>query len=99
MQPVNEQHLVVKFQPSGQVTIYDYICNGNESYSLNQTETVYLSKIAPQRFSVLDSKKQPYSQLEITQLNTAHMQAKQYFEKQMPLMLNYIHLPGAKPLC
>ena len=100
MQPVNDQYRVVKFETGGAVKIYDYTCDFQDhSYRLNETETVYLSRIKENTFNLLDSKKKAFAKFEILQLNAQKMQAKQSFDKERPLILNYTRLQGAKPLC
>lgn len=100
MSPINEQYRVVKFHPNGTIKIYDYTCdNLNQSYQLNQTETVYLRKLKTNYFTLLDNRKKPFAKFEILRLTTRHLQAKQYFDKEQPLHLNYINIKGAKPLC
>lgn len=100
MQPVENQYRVLKFQTNGSVKIYDYSCNFHDgSYSLNATETVYLRPIKNNLFTLLDEQKKPFANYEILQLNTQKLQTKQIFEKERPLILNYVNLKGAKPLC
>ncbi|AGH38511.1 hypothetical protein F542_9700 [Bibersteinia trehalosi USDA-ARS-USMARC-188] len=100
MQPVENQYRVLKFHPNGLVKIYDYSCNFQDgSYSLNETETVYLSPIKENLFTLLDAEKKPFAKYEILQLNAQRFQAKQSFEQAHPLILTYTNLKGAKPLC
>ncbi|RRN04888.1 hypothetical protein V5G99_08735 [Bibersteinia trehalosi] len=99
MQPVESQYRVLKFHPSGLVKIYDYSCHTDGSYSLNETETVHLSPIRENLFTLLDAEKKPFAKYEILQLNAQRFQAKQSFEQARSLILTYTNLKGAKPLC
>lgn len=100
MSPVNDQYRVVKFQQNGSVKIYDYTCdNYNQTYTLNQTETVYLRKIKQNHFTLLDNNKKPFAKFEILRLTSHNLNAKQYFDNERPLVLNYTHIIGAKPMC
>ncbi|MGQ8820686.1 hypothetical protein [Bibersteinia trehalosi] len=99
MQPVENQYRVLKFHPSGLVKIYDYSCHTDGSYSLNETETVHLSPIRENLFTLLDAEKKPFAKYEILQLNAQRFQAKQSFEQARSLILTYTNLKGAKPLC
>lgn len=99
MHPVEGQHRVLKFQTNGAVKIYDYYCDTDGSYSLNETETVYLSTQKSNAFILLDNKNKPFARYEILRLTDKLLQAKQSFETERPLILNYTHLQGAKPLC
>lgn len=100
MHPVNEQYRVLKFHQNGMVKIYDYDCNQyGDSYRLNEVETVYLRKSAGKTFSLLDNQKKPFAQFEILTLNAKTMRAKQSFDSDKPLFLNYTNIKGAKPLC
>lgn len=100
MSPLDEQYRVVKFLQNGSAKIYDYSCdNLNHTYTLNQTETIYLRKIKANYFMLLDSHRKPFAKFEILRLTAQHLRAKQHFDNEQPLMLNYINLKGAKPLC
>lgn len=100
MHPINGQYRVLKFHQNGMVKIYDYGCNpygGN--YRLNEVETVYLRKIKENFFTLLDDKKNPFAKFEILSLNAKTMRARQSFDAERPLILNYTNITGAKPLC
>lgn len=103
MHPVNDNYRVIQFQRNGSVKIYDYSCEDSEHYRLNTTETVYLSNIGKNTFTLLDSHKKPFAQFKITQLNASSLQATQTFldKKIEPRTLNlsYNNIIGAKPLC
>ncbi|OAQ14981.1 hypothetical protein F480_11055 [Bibersteinia trehalosi Y31] len=99
MYPVENQYRVLKFQQNGSVRIYDYSCHNDGTYSLNETETVYLSPIRENQFTLLDAQKKPFAKYEFLQLNAQRFQAKQSFDKERPLILTYTNLKGAKPLC
>ncbi|VTU06597.1 Uncharacterised protein [Actinobacillus indolicus] len=102
MNPVDDIHRVVKFEPTGEVKIYDYTCdNQYQSYKLNSTETYVLTKLSPNRFNVLDENKKAFSIFEITKLTKTTLQAKQQFNDKSiaPLNLNYFNIQGAKPIC
>ncbi|MGQ0285638.1 hypothetical protein ACT2CV_00310 [Pasteurellaceae bacterium 22721_9_1] len=103
MQPVDDAYRVIQFQRNGSVKIYDYSCEDSEHYRLNSTETVHLSKIGNNAFTLLDNQKKPFAQFKITQLNGSSLQATQTFldKKIEPHSVNltYINMVGAKPLC
>lgn len=100
MHPINEQYRVLKFHPNGMVKIYDYDCNQyGDDYRLNEIETIYLRKIKENYFTLLDEKKKPFAKFEILSLNAKNMRAKQSFDSERPLILNYTNIKGAKPLC
>ena len=101
MHPIDDVHRVVRFNPTSAVTIYDYTCNGrSDDYRLNETETVYLSVLAKNSFSLLDNKKQPFARFDIVKANAQYLQAKQRFNEGGPtLNLHYRHLIGSKPIC
>lgn len=100
MSPINEQYRVVKFLPNGTVKVYDYTCDHqHQSYTLNQTETIYLHKLKENYFSLLDSNGKPFAQFEILRLTAKQLYAKQYFDQEQPLFLNYINRQGATPNC
>lgn len=100
MKPINDLYRVVKFQPNGVVKIYDYHCNGQDgSYRLNETETMYLRKLRGKQFTLLDSNKKPLARFDILSLTPRSLQARQTFEQEAPLFLQYLNQKGAKPLC
>lgn len=103
MQPVNDIYRVIQFHRNGNVKIYDYSCESDGSYRLNETENVYLSKISPNVFALLDGKRKAFAQYRITKLNTTSLQATQTFLDKtiLPrtLSLSYYNVIGAKPHC
>ncbi|OOH89223.1 hypothetical protein BMT54_07025 [Pasteurellaceae bacterium 15-036681] len=102
MEPVDDIHRVIKFQPNGAVTIYDYTCNSRNGYdyTLNETETVYLSKIKDNQFTIADNKKKSFARLDIVNANRQVLQARQRFiDTGTTLNLYYRNMVGARPIC
>lgn len=103
MQPVNDIYRVIQFHRNGNVKIYDYRCELDGSYRLTETENVYLSKISPNVFTLLDGKRKAFAQYRITKLNATSLQATQTFLDKtiLPRTLNlsYYNVIGAKPHC
>ncbi|MDH2998468.1 hypothetical protein A1D22_10695 [Pasteurellaceae bacterium LFhippo2] len=102
MIPIDDIHRVIKFQPNGSVKIYDYTCNSRDGYdyTLNETETVYLSKIKDNQFTLSDSKHKAFARFEIVNANKQVLQARQRFDDTgKTLNLNYRNIVGAKPIC
>lgn len=103
MNPVGDLYRVLKFAPNGNVKIYDYQCEGSQSYHLNETETYSLAKIAPNKFKLLDNKQKAFATFEILRSNRQQFHAKQIFlDKSVEpnsYQLRYQNQIGAKPLC
>lgn len=99
MHSVEGLHRVLKFQKNGAIKVYDYHCHHNGTYALNYTEMLYLKSTRNHQFTLFDSKKKPLSTYEIQYIDNKKLRAKQTFDKERPLILNYTHQKSAKPLC
>lgn len=103
MKPIGDLYRVLKFASNGSVKVYDYQCDSQKSYRLNDTETYYLSKTAPNQFKLLDNKYKAFATFDIVWLNSQQFHAKQRFlDKSVEpnsYQLRYQHQIDAKPLC